>query len=1010
MTNHLRIPRPRLTSPVVATAVLAASMTLVPLAMQDAPAEASQAHTNTLFTEPVKALGSSYEASGDSVVSGTGDTDGFHIMAAEEQDGFAFREVARLTRKDLDVGPWTGYVCTTGSGRYAAAVYMPSMWTNKPGATYRGAFAAVVRLADGKVTEVAEGVQLSYFSPGCGTGDRVLFSSSSATDSDAGKTTVIEADAATGWITKDRTVKGRLTHLLPTDRGDFGVLNGNLVQLTGAGKSVKAEKETKLPGPVFALTSSADGALDLGTVQKKKSVITRWHGGKLTTLGSGPVGSVKLFPRKGGDLVVGDVEAIDTTAAPGLKAQKFDGRPVGVSREGHLVTTSVFSDGMKGITPKLGSPSREGAGTIRIKATAVRTGSQASAAVETGAAQAPAPAPAPGKASGKDAPSPALDPAAFAAADPDDTDPRTCGEGSPESLCLSGTGVPVYGSVLGFEIPCLVKRNDPKRQALQPSANQVEWAVDQAVHGYLTKQRPADWHDTGLPAYSPQGLFPKPALSGGGDIPAQVVLGILAQESNFKQASWHSVNGTAGNPLQADWFGNGASIHTYPDRGKSDCGYGIGQVTTGMSDMHPEQFNTTEAGAIATDYASNLAAGMEILAEKWNQLGALGMKVNSGDPQYIENWYMALWGYNSGVYTDPNNKRGLGYFNNPANPSYSPDRDGFLRASYDDASHPADWPYQEKVLGWAETPHKTWNWEASYAIPHTPFEYGDINIPSDYYQFCAPGVNSCTPGAADPCPSWDNACRWDASSSWISGGQNASNSSTERLMYELGSGEPPLDRKYPEGPCLKRPNDNYSAIIVDDLAEHENTYDCGDFEAADDGKFSLQLGDNLTHYRSNQTFRATPYIAQIDLHQLGAGYDGHSFFTHSYPESDFFHKVTARWEMNPKSLHASNDIGSRFNVWVHLPNHGAEAIVRYSVIPGRNDSGFTTHTCRLNQKTRSNGQDTWVELGTMQFWKGGRVEADNLHDAGTGDANVNFDAVAFVPTSIPSNGVCGFGY
>ncbi|MFF2850892.1 hypothetical protein ACFVT5_31850 [Streptomyces sp. NPDC058001] len=207
---------------------------------------------------------------------------------------------------------------------------------------------------------------------------------------------------------------------------------------------------------------------------------------------------------------------------------------------------------------------------------------------------------------------------------PADRSPSREGAGSPESLCLSGTGVPVYGSVAVAEIPCLVKRNDPKRQALQPS----------------------------------QGLFPKPALSGGGNIPAQVALGILAQESNFKQASWHSVNGTAGNPLHADWFGNGASIHTYPDRGKSDCGYGIGQVTTGMSDMHPEQFNATEAGAIATDYTANLAAGTEILAEKWNQLGALGMTANSG------------------VYTDPNNKRGLGYFNNPANPSYSPDRDG----------------------------------------------------------------------------------------------------------------------------------------------------------------------------------------------------------------------------------------------------------------------------------------------------------------------------------------------
>ncbi|MEU9329430.1 hypothetical protein AB0D91_37490 [Streptomyces canus] len=128
-----------------------------------------------------------------------------------------------------------------------------------------------------------------------------------------------------------------------------------------------------------------------------------------------------------------------------------------------------------------------------------------------------------------------MDPAAFAAEGPDDTDPLTCGEGGPESQCLSGSGAAVYGKIAEMETPCIVKRNDPKRQALQPSANMVEWAVDQAVHGELTVSRPADWHDTGLSAYTPQGLFPKPSLTGGGEIPAQVMLGVLAQESNFKQ-------------------------------------------------------------------------------------------------------------------------------------------------------------------------------------------------------------------------------------------------------------------------------------------------------------------------------------------------------------------------------------------------------------------------------------------------------------------------------------------
>ncbi|WP_406058903.1 transglycosylase SLT domain-containing protein [Streptomyces sp. NBC_01077] len=1025
MLKRIQTPRRRLAGQAVATAVLASSVALVPVVAQNAPAEAADATSSTLFPAAQKALGAGYEASGDLMVSGTGDSDGFHIMAASEQDGYTFREVASLRRKDMDVGPWTGYVCTTGSGKYAAAVYMPSLWVNKPGATYRGAFAAVVRLSDGKVTEVAQGVQLAYFSPGCGEDDRVLFSSSTATDSSPGTTTVIEADAATGRITSDRKINGRVTHLLPTARGDYGVLGGDLVKLAASGKTLKARKQTKLPGPVFALTSSADGALDLGLVNQKKSVISRWQGGKLTALGSAPVGKLKLFPRKGGSLAVGDVGDVDTSHAPGLKTQPFTGQPMGVSREGHLVTTSVVSDELKGVTtpegsgPGAASADGKAAGLIRIKATAVRTGTKASVAFDTDVervkpAKGTAGSPAMGPAAFTTATGPTAGPATFGAAavsaGRDDVDPLTCGEGAAESLCLSGSGAAVYGEIPAMEIPCLVKRNDPKRQALQPSANMVEWAVDQAVHGNLTTQRPANWHDTGLPAYSPQGLFPKPALSGGGNIPAQVVLGILAQESNFKQASWHSVNGAAGNVLQADWFGNEASIHYYPNRDKGDCGYGIAQVTTGMSEKHPIRFDATRAGAISTDYATNIAAGIQILAEKWNQLYALGMETNSNDPQYLENWYMALWAYNSGVYTDPSAPRGLGYFNNPANPSYPPDRAGFLRLSYDDAAHPAKWPYQEKVLGWAETPHKTWNWEESYETPDFPGLLSvQLNLPPDPYRFCAPNVNNCTPNTADPCPAFNDTCRWAGSVSWI-GGQNSDNSSREDLTYELGSGEPALIAKYPSGPCLSKPNNNPYAIVVDDLNEHEDVYGCGDFEGAPDGKFSLQLGDNLTKLRTDGTFRATPYIAQIDLHQLGAGYDGHVFFTHSYPESDFFHKVTARWELNPKSLPAADDVGNRYNVWVHLPNHGAQAVVRYTVIPGANSEGAVPDTCRVNQGTRSNGKDTWFKLGSVQFWKGGRVEADNLHDTGTGDANVAFDAVAFVPTSIPDAGNCAFGY
>lgn len=68
------------------------------------------------------------------------------------------------------------------------------------------------------------------------------------------------------------------------------------------------------------------------------------------------------------------------------------------------------------------------------------------------------------------------------------------------------------------------------------------------MHGDLTVSRPANYLATGEPAYTPQGMFPLEPLTGGGTVPANVMLGVPAQESDFKQASWHAVPGDGGNP------------------------------------------------------------------------------------------------------------------------------------------------------------------------------------------------------------------------------------------------------------------------------------------------------------------------------------------------------------------------------------------------------------------------------------------------------------------------------
>ncbi|WP_180686682.1 hypothetical protein [Streptomyces gossypiisoli] len=984
----------RLTARIVPLSCAALAVSLLPASAVTAAAAPQQPvpHTDgTLFASPAKALGGNWRTSGDRAVIGTGDSKGFHVLVADESQSFRYREVADLTEAGLDgIGPWTGYVCATGSGRYAAAVYAPSMAANKPALMQHGAFAAVVDLKTGKVTRSVTGVQLAYFSPGCGQGDTVTFTRSAVGDSGHGTTQLFDVDATTDRTVDSTTVTGQFTNPLPTADGDIGVLGGRLVKVSADEARGRVSTLTDLPGRLFAIAPSTGGAVDLAVVSNGKDVLHRWDGSKLTKLGTAPLGKLGLFPRHGGDLVAGQVSGIDATEAPGLAKANAPGKPLAASRQGHLLTTKAASEELKGITSKIGSSGGQGAGLIDVQALAPETGTMATTQVATAEAT---------------------------SSGPDDVEPDVNGQPEKDALAQSGVA-PSDPNPQSHYSNCLVKRNDPHAQALQPSPNMVEWAVDQAVHGDLNITRPANYLGTGSASYTPQGLFPRVALTGGGTVPAQVMLGILAQESNFKQATWHSVPGDGGNPLLGDYYGNGDSIHYYPNNGAADCGYGIAQVTSGMNEAKPDPYAPTEAYAIATDYAANIAAGLQILSKTWNQLKGLGMNVNTGNPAYVENWFMALWGYNSGIYTDTSQNGGhigLGWFNNPANPNYRADRAPFLRDSYDDAAHPADWPYEEKIMGWVETPQLTYNGRPSYSYPQFPTggtgPAGKLNLNLNYRAYCD-SSNNCDPGAAsgtDPCPAENETCWFHGSVDWGAGG-DSTNGSSENLAYSPGSGEPQLNRQYAAGPCGNAP----SGLLVDDLGDpDDNTQGCTESQPSG-GKFTLQFGDNFTYHRGDGTWRATGDIAPIDLHQLGAGYDGHAWFTHGYAggtgsAANLWHKVTATWTPDPSKMSEPGTTGLLYDIYVHLPNHGAQAIVPYTVHVGMNTAGATpTRTCGVNQATRSNGNDVWVELGTVRMWQGGNLQADNTSRSDyTGDQDVAYDAVVFKPTTTASStGIC----
>ncbi len=117
-----------------------------------------------------------------------------------------------------------------------------------------------------------------------------------------------------------------------------------------------------------------------------------------------------------------------------------------------------------------------------------------------------------------------------------------------------------------------------------------------------------------------------------------------------------------------------------------DCGYGIGQVTSGM---HVGETPKFDRNRVAAEPTYNLATGTFILASKWNATSCIG----DNDPDIVEDWYAAIWAYN-----------GLAYSNNPNNPNLTPGRGVY------DPKNGGSYTYQEKVMGWMEHPPADGRW------------------------------------------------------------------------------------------------------------------------------------------------------------------------------------------------------------------------------------------------------------------------------------------------------------
>ena len=123
-----------------------------------------------------------------------------------------------------------------------------------------------------------------------------------------------------------------------------------------------------------------------------------------------------------------------------------------------------------------------------------------------------------------------------------------------------------------------------------------------------------------------------------------------------------------------------------------DCGYGIAQVTTGM---RPGNTSAFDPNRVAAEPAYNVSVGAAILAGKW----PIGPCVGANDPDVIEHWYFATWGYN-----------GFAFKNNPNNPMYSASRVEFRTPGVASAQVRSNYPYQELVWGYVHYPPTANHW------------------------------------------------------------------------------------------------------------------------------------------------------------------------------------------------------------------------------------------------------------------------------------------------------------
>jgi hypothetical protein len=950
------------------------------------PAASQPAGASVAAAARDRALPPGWRTSGDVAWTTRGDATGLHVLVAEARTGYTWRTAATLAEPGLEADQWVGNACVTASGRRVVVAYAPRAFTNEAVLHSRGAFTAIVDLRDGGVRKLPVTSSLAHFNPGCGAGEAVALTQEG--DEHRPGTRLSILDAATGRLGGAVAVTGQVTSAVPVGDGLVAARGPSVVRLDARGRTTVIGRTDEVP---FRLRPDAAGGVSFLERTPAGLAARRLAGGHTTVLAEGPVGAVGLSRGAGGRVF------LTGTATP-----RVAGTPVmAVAAPADADVSTLGELAVRHVPAAAGSapstmPARAVPGSaqpVTLAATVPRTRKA------LGFSFRPVPG-GPGLA--------AVAPVRGAASAAATT--GAAGGGDVRAAAVDAQTDPV-----DHEAWCAVPRNDRVTLAYQPTPRQVEWAVDYAIQNQLTLTRPAGFKNFGLPAYSPQGMFPPRQMAGGGHVPPQILLGILAQESNLWQATRYARSGEYANSLIGNYYGrqlsdenplNDWEIH-WDD---SDCGYGIGQVTDGMrkpNRLKPGEVakSAVQQRAIALDYAANIAASLQILQDKWNQTRLADLVVNDGDATRVENWFFAAWAYNSGMYPDRGDGSpwGVGWFNNPANPRYPADRPMFLDPFYKngsprsgsaaDAAHPQDWPYPEKVLGWAAQSIATddgpgfrpaWWITAEQRTKATP----------PIHQFCDES-NDCSPGASQqpndpeveneppgPCLHrnaqglFDLRCWYNSSSVWKP--DCSSTCGNEVVRFDIDDAHYP---EQPDGthrfPRCDRAGLPADALIVDDVPAGTPATRCGSATRTD-GTFSLYFAGIVAR---------NEWSSKIDFHQLGGGYGGHYWFTHAgeglHSGGEFF--LQATWKP-PAGLLGLTD------VYVFLPEDKSRVEnAVYQVYTGDRRE----RDIQVDQNANSN---RWFKIGRFDLKGNAEVVLNNHPDVRYGDA-ITFDAVAFAPVS-----------